>query len=118
MTNTWLVRFGLWLAKLGGWEEPVPPPPEIHEVEVEVIREVVQEVEVVREVEVIKPRYEMPDDIVREARFRVVEQNERWPEREGESKRAAVYRVLTNIFPEASKRDISRAIEEAVCLDC
>lgn len=164
--TTWLVQFGLGLARMGGWEEPVIPPPEIREVEVirevpleirevevirevpsppeireveivkevvkevevvrevEVIKEVVKEVEVIREVEIIKevdvvrPRYEIPEDLVREARIRVREQDDRWPERESETKRAAVYRVLTNSFPDASKRDVSRAIEEAVCLDC
>ena len=41
-------------------------------------------------------------------------QNENWPDRDGECKRAAVYAQLVNTFPDTSKREISRAIEEAL----
>lgn len=41
-------------------------------------------------------------------------QNDNWPERDGECKRAAVYAQLTNTFPQTSKRAISQAIEEAL----
>ena len=42
-------------------------------------------------------------------------QDEHWPERDGECKRAAVYAQLTNTFPDRSKREVSRAIEDALC---
>ena len=41
-------------------------------------------------------------------------QNEKWPERDGECKRTAVYAQLVNTFPGTSKRVLSRAIEEAL----
>lgn len=81
MMKRLLIRFGLWLATLGGWEPVVPP------------------------------------DILALAREGVEEQNTRWPSRDGEAKRAAVYRTLINVYPDVSKRLISRAIEEAVCSD-
>jgi len=56
-----------------------------------------------------------PEPMLSTARALVAEQNSRWPDRDGETKRASVYRSLINTFPTASKRDISRAIEEAVC---
>jgi hypothetical protein len=48
------------------------------------------------------------------ARRLVLRQNEKWPERDGECKRTAVYAQLVNTFPSTSKRAISRAIEEAL----
>lgn len=59
-----------------------------------------------------------PEPMLSTARELVREQQVRWPDRDGETKRAAVYRSLLNIYPAASRRDVSRAIEEAVCLDC
>lgn len=44
-------------------------------------------------------------------------QDEHWPERDGECKRAAVYAQLTNTFPDRNKREVSVAIEEALCGD-
>lgn len=82
MIKRWLVRFGLWLARVNGWMSPTPEP------------------------------------MLSTARQLVVEQNTRWPERDSETKRASVYRSLINIYSTASKRELSRAIEEAVCLDC
>lgn len=59
-----------------------------------------------------------PEPMLSTARDLVREQQARWPERDSEAKRAAVYRALVNTYPAASKRELSRAIEEAVCLDC
>ena len=42
------------------------------------------------------------------------EQQEKWPERSGEGKRHAVYAALIKLFPEASHRSLSRAIEDAI----
>lgn len=61
---------------------------------------------------------DIPGPIMSAARRYVREQQNSWPDRDGETKRAAVYRTLVNIFPTASRRDIARAIEEAVCSDC
>ena len=41
-------------------------------------------------------------------------QQDNWPDRDGECKRAAVYAQLVNTFPTRSKREISVAIEEAL----
>jgi hypothetical protein len=94
MIKRWLVRLGLWLARLGGWEESE-------------IRGIVK-----------GGRYVIPHDILDVARRAVKEQNERWNDMDGETKRAAVYRTLLNVFPGRSKRILSMAIEEAICLDC
>lgn len=60
----------------------------------------------------------VPPHILDLARTYVREQNERWPTRSGETKRAAVYRSLVNVYPKVTKRIISLAIEEAVCFEC
>lgn len=78
----WLVRFGLWLARLGGWQPSTPA------------------------------------HIAAYVAGCVREQHHRWPDRDGEAKRAAVYRQLTNAFPKAPKRVLAQAIEEAVCSEC
>lgn len=112
-------------------------PPEIREIEV--VKEVIREVEVIKEVhlpapppeirEVIKevrlpapppvrvPCHQIPEHILNLARVSVADQRTRWPDAEGETKRAAVYRTLVNRFPKDSKRMISLAIEEALCLE-
>jgi hypothetical protein len=59
-----------------------------------------------------------PEPLLTTARELVQEQQRRWSLRAGETKRASVYRSLMNIYPTASRREISRAIEEAICLDC
>lgn len=76
-----LVRFGLWVARLGGW------------------------------------RSDIRADVIDFARHCIAEQQARWPERDGEAKRAVVYRQLTNAFPSEPKRVLSRAIEEALCFE-
>lgn len=43
------------------------------------------------------------------------QQERNWPERDGECKRAAVYQQMTNSYPWRKKRDVSRAIEDALC---
>lgn len=63
-------------------------------------------------------RADISEPIMDAARQYVQEQQQKWPDRDGETKRAAVYRTLVNIFPTASRRDLARAIEEAICLDC
>lgn len=60
----------------------------------------------------------VPDYVTATARKRVKEQNRRWQDRDGEAKRAAVYRSLVNEYPAVPKRILSLAIEEAVCLEC
>ena len=83
MINRWLIQFGLWIARLGGYTQP-----------------------------------SIPADLLAYAQIIVAEQAARWPERDGEAKRAVVYRQLVNVYPQYSKRLLSRVIEEAVCLAC
>lgn len=54
------------------------------------------------------------DPIVELARRLCALQEANWPERSGESKRHQVYAQLLKDFPSASRRDISRAIEDAL----
>ena len=54
------------------------------------------------------------DELMRLAINLTKRQQDNWPERDGECKRAAVYAQLVNTFPERSKREISVAIEEAL----
>lgn len=114
--KTLLVRFGLWLAKLGGW---VPPEPVEIIKTVEVPVDVVTYIEVPVEIEkeVVKGPV-VPQQVLELATAGVIEQDTRWPERDGEGKRAAVYRTLLNAFPKESKRVLARAIEDAVCSAC
>lgn len=49
------------------------------------------------------------------ARILTARQDKSWPDRDGECKRAAVYQQLTNSYPLRSKREVSRAIEDALC---
>lgn len=56
-------------------------------------------------------------DVVEHARQLVAMQERRWPDRDSEAKRAQVYMQLLNLYPTLSKRSVSLAIEEAVCLD-
>jgi len=79
--KTILVRFGLWLARLGGWRSSIPEHIAAY-----------------------------TKDAVRKQQV--------WPNRDGEAKRAAVYRQLVNAFPQESKRVLAQAIEEAVCSEC
>jgi len=45
-------------------------------------------------------------------------ENDLWPSKDGEGKRASVYGQLTNTFPNRNKREVSMAIEEALqCSD-
>lgn len=61
---------------------------------------------------------DIPADLLDGARICVAEQQAKWAQRDGEAKRAAVYRTLINTHPHASRRLISQAIEMALCLDC
>lgn len=112
MIKQWMVQFGLWLARWGGWTLPDPvyitlPPEVIH---------TVQTVEVVRDVP--KPLYAIPDDVLEAVKQYTKAQQEKYPLMDGETKRARVFRTLMNVFPKTSKRILSYAIEEAVCSDC
>jgi hypothetical protein len=48
------------------------------------------------------------------ARILVQEQNQRWPDRDGEAKRHQCYARLVKEFPTRAKREIARAIEDAL----
>ena len=80
-----LVRLGHWLIRVGS-EAPVVVPP------------VAPAIDPMREL----------------AKVLTARQNEKWPERDGECKRAAVYGQMVNSYPDRRKRDISRAIEDAL----
>ena len=54
------------------------------------------------------------DPLQKLAKRLVTRMNENWPDTDGEFKRAQVYAQLVNTFPERSKRDVSRAIEDAL----
>lgn len=48
------------------------------------------------------------------ARKLTIRMNDNWPLTDGEFKRAKVYAQLINTFPNRSRREVSRAIEEAL----
>lgn len=71
MIKQWCIAVGLWLARLGGWQEPPIPEPVIREIVKEVVKEVrvpePYEVikEVIHEVRVPEP-YEVIKEVVKE----------------------------------------------------
>lgn len=119
MIKQWCIRCGLWLARLGGWQEPVRPEPEVRIIERQVEVFVPVEVEftadeLLREAQTsVLPT--VPEDIQRATTRLIADAHRRGPERSGESKRAQVYWQLINAYPTVSKRVLSVAIEEAVC---
>lgn len=90
--RVWLVRIGLWLAKVGGWAPvPIPPPPPpcplLHlpaDSQVELVRAIVQDI------------------------------TERYPESPGPVKAREALRVLLNVRPGARERDLNLLIELAL----
>jgi len=85
--TTWLVRFGLWLASLGGW---VPP---------------------------ICDRAHAPaTPMLISARIWTAWAEETFPGTSGEHKRHQVYARLLRIYPDAPRRDVALAIELALQL--
>lgn len=84
MWKRWLVAFGLWLARQGGWEPPVCPrdhPTEVTSPVLATARSVTHEVE------------------------------QRFSEASGEFKRREALRVLLNHFPNRPVRELALAIE-------
>ena len=121
MIKRWCVQVGLWLARLGGWQEPcaevrevvkeIHYPPEIREV---IVRETVSDEALIHQSQTaVLPV--VPADIQDAAKLLIEDAHRRSPDRSGESKRAQVYWQLINAYPKVSKRVLSVAIEEAVC---
>lgn len=54
------------------------------------------------------------DGLVCEARALCALQDRDWPDRSGEAKRHQVYAALLKLFPSRTKREISKAIEDAL----
>lgn len=62
-------------------------------------------------------RQAAPDDaspLLQRARVLAQEQDAKWPDRDGEAKRHQVYSRLLKEFPTRAKREIARAIEDAI----
>ena len=82
-----LIRLGLWIACLGGWETPVCSRTHLE-----------------------KSTY------TRAACIFVKQMEQKAPATSGESKRHQVLRAMLNSFPAAREREVGRAIEEAISL--
>lgn len=83
--KTWLVRFGLWCAALGGWTPPVCARPHAPETQLLVT-----------------------------ARRLVAWAEETFPDTSGEHKRHQVYARMLRLHQNASHRDAALAIELAL----
>ena len=82
MMKTWLVRFGLWLARCGGWTLPVCRRPHLPS-----------------------------SPLLATAQRLVVWAEETFPGTSGEHKRHQVYARMLRVHPDASRRDAALAIE-------
>jgi len=60
------------------------------------------------------PKEVVVDPILARARVLTAEQDERWGDRDGEAKRHQVYSRLIKEFPDRQKRELARAIEDAL----
>ena len=81
----YLVRFGLWLARWGGWAEMPPAPP--------------------------CSRPHLPDMAYLDTARLVYHEIERQHFKSGETKRHNALRALLNRHPEARERDLALALE-------
>ena len=87
-----LVRVGLWLARKGGWTEPVPPPPSA--------------------IPKLPLACEAAEPYRQRAQELILLEEPR--DASGESKRHQVYARLMKDYPEASRKHLALAIELAV----
>lgn len=93
MTTQWLQRVGLWLARWGGWTEPVCARPHTCD----------------------RPHADVDPEVLTVARELVAREEAEMPEPGyGEAKRHRVYGGLLKAFPTHAKRELSWAIEAAL----
>lgn len=86
----YLVVVGLWLARLGGWQETE------------------------RLIEKLVDRFPINDEILVSARMLVAHVEKNFAGHSGEFKRSQVLRALMNRHPGVAERDLSLHIEAAV----
>lgn len=97
MSTEWIVRFGLWIAGLGGWEPPVCT--RAHECALPH--------------ECVRPHADIPSGLLASASMLIDQVETNFPSTSGELKRREVIRALMNRHPDLKPRALSMALEVA-----